>query len=111
VQSVVRGVFVSQPVRSYILGIINATRNHPDLLLGASPRASLGLMRAAQAEAILHARDFVTPDDVKTLAISVLSHRLILNPEAHMSNMTQDVVMSEILDTVRVPLQDEKAIR
>jgi MoxR-like ATPase len=107
-QKTVRNEFVSPAVRTYILDIINSTRTHPDLLLGASPRASLGLMRASQAEAVLRGRDFVTPDDVKAMAISVLSHRLILNPEARMINLTQNVVMSEILEAVRVPLRDEK---
>ena len=109
-QRIVRDVFVSQPVRTYILDIVNATRTHADILLGASPRASLGLMRAAQAEAVLRGREFVTPDDVKTMAVSVLSHRLILNPEARMINMTQNIVMGEILDSIRVPLRDEKAL-
>jgi MoxR-like ATPase len=109
-QKFVRDVFVSQPARTYILDIVNSTRTHPDLILGASPRASLGLMRAAQAEAVLRGRDFVTPDDVKNMAVSVLSHRLILNPEARMINLTQNNVMSEILDTIRAPLRDEKAI-
>lgn len=106
-QTAVRHVFVSQSVRNYLLGIIQATRKNTDLLLGASPRASLGLTRAAQTAAILQGRSFVVPDDVKMLASSVLSHRLILNPEARMSNITSDIVMREILDTVRAPLRDE----
>jgi MoxR-like ATPase len=110
-QKIVRGVFVSQPARAYILDIVNSTRNHADLQLGASPRASLGLLRAAQAEAVLNGRDFIIPDDIKKLAVPVLAHRLILNPEARMGNLTQNNVMTEILDSVRAPIQDEKIHR
>ncbi len=102
-----RNIFVSKSVRTYLLSIIQATRKHNDLLLGASPRASLGLTRAAQAFAVLQGRTFVIPDDIKQLASAVLSHRLILNPEARMSNVSRDVVMGEILDSVRAPLRDE----
>jgi MoxR-like ATPase len=110
-QKIVRDVFVSQPTRAYILDIVNSTRNHADLQLGASPRASLGLLRAAQAEAVLNGRDFIIPDDIKKLAVPVLSHRLILNPEARMGNLTQNDVMTEILDSIRAPIQDEKIHR
>ncbi len=106
-QAWVRNIFVSKSVRTYLLSIIQATRKHNDLLLGASPRASLGLTRAAQAFAVLQGRTFVIPDDIKQLASAVLSHRLILNPEARMSNVSRDVVMGEILDSVRAPLRDE----
>lgn len=106
-QMVVRNTFVSQAVRAYLLHIVSATRKHADLVLGASPRASLGLMRAAQAKAVLQGRDFVTPDDIQALAGVVLAHRIILNPEARMSNLTQTGVIREILETIRAPLQDE----
>jgi MoxR-like ATPase len=104
---VVRNIFVSLPIRTYLLDIVRATRKHADLVLGASPRASLGLMRAAQAKAVLQGREFVTPDDVKSLAGVVLAHRLILNPEARMSNLTQVSVVSELLETIRSPIKDE----
>ncbi|NMB54915.1 MAG: MoxR family ATPase [Leptolinea sp.] len=106
-QTAIRSVFVSHSVRMYLLGIIQATRNHNDLLLGASPRASLGLIRAAQASAALQGRNFVAPDDIKLLAGSVLTHRLILSPEARMSNISGSMVIHEILDNVRAPLRDE----
>jgi MoxR-like ATPase len=106
-QMVVRNIFVSLPIRTYLLDIVRATRKHADLVLGASPRASLGLMRAAQAKAVLQGREFVTPDDVKSLAGVVLAHRLILNPEARMSNLTQVSVVSELLETIRSPIKDE----
>ncbi len=106
-QESVRNVYVSQSVRNYLLGIVQATRKHTDLLLGASPRASLGLIRTSQAAAILMGRSFVVPDDVKMLASAVLSHRLILTPESRMSNITPEIVLREILDTVHAPLRDE----
>jgi MoxR-like ATPase len=106
-QATVRQIYVSRTVRSYLLGIIQATRKHADLMLGASPRASLGLIRAAQAAAVLEGRSYVIPDDIKHLAGAVLAHRIILNPEARMSSITCDGVISEILDTVRAPLRDE----
>jgi MoxR-like ATPase len=106
-QAVVRSVFVSKIVRSYMLSIIDATRKHEDLLLGASPRASLGLIRAAQAFAVLQARDFVTPDDIRHLASSVLTHRLVLTPEARMNNVSRDLIIGEILESVRAPLKDD----
>ncbi len=106
-QSVVRNVYVSKNVRSYMLAIIDTTRKHEDLLLGASPRASLGLIRAAQASAVLRNRDFVTPDDIKHLAVSVLAHRLVLTPEARMNSVSRDLIIGEILESVRAPLKDE----
>jgi MoxR-like ATPase len=107
IQSEIRNVFVSKPVRSYLLDIIQATRKHPDILLGSSPRASLGLLRASQSRAVLQGRDFIMPEDVKATANVVLSHRLILNPDARLNNLSQVSVMSEILDTISPPLMDE----
>jgi MoxR-like ATPase len=106
-QKAVRNVFVAKSVRKYVLAIANATRNHSDFQLGASPRASLGLVRAAQAKAMLEGRNFVIPDDVKALAESVLCHRLILNPEARMNNITSHDAMEKILGGIQVPLIDE----
>jgi MoxR-like ATPase len=106
-QKAVRNVFVAKSVRKYVLAIANATRNHSDFQLGASPRASLGLVRAAQAKAMLEGRNFVIPDDVKALAESVLCHRLILNPEARMNNITSHDAMEKILGSIQVPLIDE----
>lgn len=106
-QETVRRVFVSQSVRSYLLEIIQMTRKHEDLLLGASPRASLGLVRVGQSFAVLQGRDFVVPDDIRHIAGSVLSHRLILTPEARMNNVTREAIMSEILEAIRAPLKNE----
>jgi MoxR-like ATPase len=83
--------------------IVAATRNHALLALGASPRASLGLMRTGQARAALLGRDFVLPDDIKALAAPVLCHRLILKPEARLRQSDLVSLVHEILEQVPVP--------
>ena len=98
-------VHVADPLRSYIIDVVSATRKTPDLSLGASPRASLALLRAARALAAADGRDYSTPDDVKTLAAPVLSHRLIAAPEAEMSGRTVEDVLADILMRVPVPLR------
>ena len=80
-----------------------ATRNHPALQLGASPRGSIALLKAAQACALLSGRDYVLPDDIRRMALPVLSHRLILTPEARMKGISAQQVLSQLLDTVPVP--------
>ena len=102
-QARVREITVAQAVRGYIVDIVSATRNHQDVYLGASPRGSLGLFRAAQARALLADRDYVTPDDVKALAEPILAHRLIINPSARIKNVGPAAVIQEILDSLPVP--------
>jgi MoxR-like ATPase len=94
---------VSLPVREYIANIVRATRVHRSLRLGASPRGSLGLMRAGQALAALRGREYVLPDDVKALAVQVLSHRLILRDEERLQGKRQEDVIDEILNHMPVP--------
>jgi MoxR-like ATPase len=96
-------IHVSQPVREYITGIVSATRASQSLRLGASPRGSLGLMRASQARAALHDRDYVLPDDVKSLAVPVLAHRLILKEEERLRGQIQEHLLEEMLQQVPVP--------
>lgn len=96
-------IHISPPVREYITGIVRATRSHPSLRLGASPRGSLGLMRAGQALAALHDRDYVLPDDIKSLAVPVLGHRLILREEDWLRSKTAEHFLEEILQQVPVP--------
>jgi MoxR-like ATPase len=103
-QQAVRTVFVHEAVRQYIVSLVNATRRHPHVQLGASPRGSLNLMHAAQAYAMLQGRDYVLPDDVKAVAVAVLSHRLILKPEARVRRVSAEQVVSEVLQQVAVPL-------
>jgi MoxR-like ATPase len=99
---VVRAVHVSDAVRRYVIALTSATRRHHDLRLGASPRATLQLVRAARAHAALDGRDHVLPDDVQSLAQAVLTHRLIPTAEALASRRSPTDVVSEILDTVAV---------
>jgi len=103
VQRQVREIFVAPPLRGYIVDIVSSTRGHPDVYLGASPRGSLSLFRAAQARAFLQGRDFVSPDDVKTMAEPVLAHRLIVSPAARVKHVEPGMVIRETLDSLPVP--------
>ena len=94
---------ISSPVKEYITDIVRATRNTPSLRLGASPRGSLGLMRAGQALAALREREYVLPDDIKTLAVSVLAHRLILREEERLRGETPEHFIEEIVSQIPVP--------
>ncbi|MGC8783333.1 MAG: AAA family ATPase [Armatimonadota bacterium] len=100
----VREVFVHDTIRNYIVSIVNATRRHPHVQLGASPRGSLNLMHAAQAYAVLQGRDYVLPDDAKAVAAAVLSHRLILKPEARVRGVNAEQIVAEVLEQVAVPV-------
>jgi MoxR-like ATPase len=104
-KAAVRGVRAGEAVREYIVELVDATRHHPMLLLGASPRAALDLLHSAQALAALQGRPFVLPDDAKELAVSVLAHRLILRPEARLRQFTGEQVVQELLDTVPIPVE------
>jgi MoxR-like ATPase len=99
----VRDVFVHEKVREYIVRIIQRTRDSVHLTLGASPRASMMLFRAAQGFAAVQGRAYVVPDDVKTLVPWVLEHRLLLNPESRLRRVTTSAVLREILKEVPVP--------
>lgn len=96
-QAEVWEVHIDDSVQDYILRLVQATRTHPDLALGASPRGTLALSKAAQALAAIRGRDFVLPDDVKALAVPVLEHRLIVSPESSLRGRTAAWVMSDIL--------------
>ncbi|MCZ4121589.1 AAA family ATPase [Streptomyces sp. H39-S7] len=99
----VRTVHVSDPVRRYAVALVGATRHHADLRLGASPRATLHLVRAARASAALDGRDFVLPDDVQALAPAVLAHRLLPTAQAQLNRRTPEQVVAEILQRTPVP--------
>jgi MoxR-like ATPase len=101
-----REVHVAEAVEDYLLAIVAATREHPVLELGASPRASLALYRAAQALAALHGRAYVLPDDVKRLAPAVLGHRLIASTRARLRGRGLDEIVDEIISSVPVPVED-----
>jgi MoxR-like ATPase len=103
VQRAVRDIFVDDLIRRYIVDLANATRNHPDVYVGASPRAALALLRGAQALALLRGREFVQPDDVKALTVPVLSHRVIVLPSARVKDISGVAVVDEITTNVPVP--------
>ncbi len=103
-QTGVREVFVSDAVRDYIVEIVRATRESNQLLAGASPRGSLHLMRAAQAHAVLQGSEFVRPDDVKAMAASVLSHRVLARAEVKARGSTAESVILKLLDTLPAPV-------
>ena len=98
----VRAVYVSDEVKQYVINLVSATREHPDLRLGASPRASLHLVRAARAHAVLGGRGFVLPDDIKHLAVPVLAHRLIPTAEARMGRRDAQQIVADLLERVPV---------
>ncbi len=102
-QEMVGAVYCSREVRIYVATIAAATRQNAALQLGVSPRGSIALLRAAQACAVLSGRDYILPDDVRRMALPVLSHRLILTPEARMRGMTAEGILRQLLDTLAVP--------
>jgi len=99
----VREVYVSDEIVQYVVDIITATRDHPDLQLGASPRATLHLIRTGRAAAALAGRDYVLPDDIQSLVTPVLSHRLLVTSEAQIARRTAATVLADILRTVPLP--------
>ena len=103
-QQAVREVYVDPKVRDYIVQIVRSTREHDDIALGGSPRASMALYRAAQAMAAVRGHDFVLPDDVKRMAPAVLSHRLIVRPESRLRKVTAANVVAEILNETSIPM-------
>jgi MoxR-like ATPase len=102
-QHAVREVYVDPKVRDYIVEIVRNTRQHDDIALGGSPRASMALFRASQALAAIRGHDFVLPDDVKRMAPPVLCHRLIVRPESRLRKVTAANVVTEILTETSVP--------
>jgi MoxR-like ATPase len=98
-----RNIIISDPVRQYIVDIVRATREHPAVQFGASPRGSLGLMRAGQALAALRGRDYTLPDDIKSLVIPVLAHRLILKEQNRLRGESAKQILEDIIDRIPVP--------
>jgi MoxR-like ATPase len=101
-QAAVREIYVDASVAEYIVRLVNATRTHADVYLGASPRGSIALYRAGQARAALLGRDFVLPDDVKALATTALAHRIIIKTSASIREVDAESVIRELLETVPV---------
>ena len=104
IQQAVRRVYVDPVLRGYLVRLTRATRIHPDVELGASPRATIGLYRCAQALAAIRGREYITPDELKTLAEPALAHRIILKSMARLQERTQQSVIAEILETQPVPV-------
>ncbi|MFC4438485.1 MULTISPECIES: AAA family ATPase [Natrialbaceae] len=102
----VTDVHVADPVKEYVLDLVTATRDHPDVDHGASPRASLAFLNGAKARAAIHGRSYAIPDDVKTLAESILAHRLVLNTEAELGDVRPVDVVADIVDTTTMPDTD-----
>jgi MoxR-like ATPase len=99
-------VHIDDTVRDYIVRLVYATRDHSDLALGASPRGSLALFKASQAFAALQGRDFVIPDDVKTLAVPTLVHRLIVRPESALRGYTAERIMNDLMQSIPLDIGD-----
>ena len=102
-QRTIRTIYVDDLVKEYIVNLTGATRSHADISLGASPRASLAMYRGGQAIALIRGRDFVLPDDVKDLALPMLSHRMIVSPAARMRGVSSPDVVETILEQTPVP--------
>lgn len=100
---IARGISVSSSVKNYIVDLVEGTRHHPDVMLGASPRSALFLQRISRSRAAAAGRDYVMPDDIKALASPVLEHRLSLRPEAHMRGETIDSIIEDVITRIRVP--------
>ena len=110
-QEVVAGVEVAGEVKQYIVRLVAGSRDHPDLSLGASPRASIALLRLSQARAAIDGRDFASPDDVKALAAPVLGHRLVFKPSAEMRGAGPDALLRKLIDSEPVPQTRPAALR
>ncbi|NJO93641.1 MAG: MoxR family ATPase, partial [Hydrococcus sp. RM1_1_31] len=103
VRKVVQGIRVDEKIIDYLLTVVEKTRKHPDLMLGASPRSAVAWLQTSKAQAWLCDRDYVIPDDIKAVALPLLRHRLILKPEAQLDGLHIDAVVASILKQVAVP--------
>ena len=107
-QQQICNIHISNSVKAYLVAIVRATRESKDISLGASPRASLALMRACQAYALFNGKEFVTPQMVKELALPILCHRIIANPQSHISGLDAPKIIHKILNSVVVPLDEDQ---
>lgn len=103
-QNTIQKVYVDPVLRTYVVRIAQATRSHPEVELGASPRASIGLYRCSQALSAIRGREYVTPDEIKTIAPFALAHRVILKSQARLRERTPESIIQEILDQLEVPV-------
>jgi MoxR-like ATPase len=105
----VRGVHVADAIKQYAVNLVTASRESPDLRLGASPRATLHLLRTARAVAALEGRDYVLPDDLQTLAVPVLAHRIIPTAEAQLSRRTTDLIVADLVHRLPLPVDRQRS--
>ena len=103
IQEAVKKIYVDGLVKEYIASLVSQTRSHPAIYLGSSPRGSLALFRTSQAKALMSGRDYVIPDDIKTLAVPTLSHRLVLRPQYQSQDRSGRGAISEIVQRLPVP--------
>ena len=103
-QAVCAAVYCDPSLKDYCVRLVQRTREHPDVALGASPRGALGLLHAGQARAAMSGRDYVLPDDLKDVAPRVLTHRVVLRPNAELRGLTSESVVDDILDGEAVPM-------
>ena len=108
VQEEVKKVYIEESLKKYIVEIVNKTRNHPYLILGASPRGSLSIFKISQAIAAINGRDYVIPEDIKSVVIPCLKHRLILKPEAKLKGIKPEDILNSVLESVEVPVEEVK---
>lgn len=102
-QQIIKQVRIEDQLVRYIAQVVHESRNHAKLYLGASPRASLAILKASKALAAIRGRDFVVPDDIQYIAPHVMNHRIILSPEAEMEGLNPQEVIKEIMHSVEVP--------
>src|SRR5690606_37893887 len=102
-QHLVKEVFAHEQVLEYIAKVVNQTRNNSNLVLGASPRASIAILEASKAFAAMQGRDFITPEDVKTVIYPIIGHRVMLTPEREMEGFSNRAIIQQIIDSVEIP--------
>ena len=102
-QQVIQQVHIEDNLLQYIAEVVNKTRNHASLYLGASPRASINILKASKAFAAIHGRDFVIPEDIKAVMVPVFIHRIYLTPEKEMEGVTETQIISDIINSVPIP--------
>ena len=102
-QQAIKSIYVDDTIKRYIVDITQASRQHQDVSLGASHRGSIDLFRTSQALALIKGREFVLPDDVKSLALPVLSHRIIISPQSRASGLTGEQIVTGIIDNMQIP--------
>ncbi len=102
-QQAIKDVYLDPLVKEYVVDLVRETRDHPDVYLGSSSRGALAIYRLSQARAAYQGRDYVLPDDVKALAVTALAHRIIVGPAARIKDVSQDAVVTDIMDKVAVP--------